>query len=114
MGTIHDISDRPAAIWRTPRHYTGSQHPASGSRTPIRPARYASRLPDGLLGQCEYDGSIPDGHSICGTPPIRRAIGKMHYRGVEDPLGYDRQHEPMHIMDGIGMVWGAIRNPFPN
>ena len=40
------------------------------------------------------------------------AIGKMHFR-VEDPLGYDRQHEPMHIMEGIGMVWGAIRNPFP-
>ena len=37
----------------------------------------------------------------------------MHYRRVKDPLGYDRQHEPMHIMDGIGMVWGAIRNPLP-
>ena len=41
------------------------------------------------------------------------AIGKMHYRREEDPLGYNRQHEPMHIMDGVGMVWGAIRDPFP-
>jgi choline-sulfatase len=41
------------------------------------------------------------------------AIGKMHYRRAEDPLGFDQQHEPMHIADGIGMVWGALRDPFP-
>ena len=61
-----------------------------------------------------YDGTIPGwaqylraaGHPV-------EAIGKMHYRRAEDDLGYDRQHEPMHIMDGIGMVWGAIRDPLP-
>ena len=37
----------------------------------------------------------------------------MHDRRVKDPLGYDRQHEPMHIMDGIDMVWGAIRDLSP-
>lgn len=37
----------------------------------------------------------------------------MHFRRGEDPLGFDRQHEPMHIVDGIGMVWGALRDPFP-
>jgi choline-sulfatase len=41
------------------------------------------------------------------------AIGKMHFRRAEDPLGFDRQHEPMHIVDGVGMVWGALRDPFP-
>lgn len=61
-----------------------------------------------------YDGKIPGwalrvqraGHLI-------EAIGKMHFRRAEDPLGFDRQHEPMHIVDGIGMVWGALRDPFP-
>ena len=42
------------------------------------------------------------------------SIGKLHYRRHEDPLGFDRQHEPMHTPDGIGMVWGAIRDPFPD
>jgi choline-sulfatase len=41
------------------------------------------------------------------------AIGKMHFRRAEDPLGFDRQHEPMHIVDGVGMVWGTLRDPFP-
>lgn len=61
-----------------------------------------------------YDGSIPGWAQYlrdAGRPV--EAIGKMHYRREEDPLGYDRQHEPMYIMDGIGMVWGAIRDPFP-
>lgn len=61
-----------------------------------------------------YDGQIEGwprqvqraGYSI-------EAIGKMHFRREEDPLGFDRQHEPMHIVDGIGMVWGALRDPFP-
>ena len=61
-----------------------------------------------------YDGSIPGWAQYlqqAGRPV--EAIGKMHYRRAEDPLGFDRQHEPMHIVDGIGMVWGAIRDPFP-
>ncbi|MGB0552080.1 MAG: sulfatase-like hydrolase/transferase [Alphaproteobacteria bacterium] len=60
-----------------------------------------------------YDVSIPGwaqyfqdaGRSV-------EAIGKMDYRCEEGPLGYDRQYESMHIMDGVGMVWGAIRDPF--
>ena len=61
-----------------------------------------------------YDGSIPGWAQYlrnAGRPV--EAIGKMHYRKSEDPLGYNKQHEPMHIMDGIGMVWGAVRDPFP-
>ena len=59
-------------------------------------------------------GVSRDGQYLRDAGRSVEAIGKMHYRRVEDPLGYDRQHEPMHIMDGIGMVWGAIRNPFRN
>jgi len=61
-----------------------------------------------------YDGEIPGWArqvQIAGYPI--EAIGKMHFRRSEDPLGFDRQHEPMHIVDGIGMVWGALRDPFP-
>lgn len=61
-----------------------------------------------------YDGEIPGWaqHVQRAGHPIE-AIGKMHYRRAEDPLGFDRQHEPMHIVDGVGMVWGALRDPFP-
>jgi len=61
-----------------------------------------------------YDGSIPGwAQYLRDAGRSVEAIGKMHYRREEDPLGYNRQHEPMHIMDGVGMVWGAIRDPFP-
>ena len=61
-----------------------------------------------------YDGKVPGWaqHVQRAGHPIE-AIGKMHYRRAEDPLGFDRQHEPMHIVDGVGMVWGALRDPFP-
>ncbi len=61
-----------------------------------------------------YDGDMPGwaGQVQSAGYPIE-AIGKMHFRRVEDPLGFDRQHEPMHIADGVGMVWGALRDPFP-
>lgn len=61
-----------------------------------------------------YDGAVPGWAQVLRQAGRRtEAIGKLHYRRAEDPLGFDRQHEPMHIMDGIGMVWGAIRDPFP-
>ena len=41
-------------------------------------------------------------------------IGKLHYRREEDPYGIDRQIEPMHIHNGIGMVWGSQRDPLPD
>ncbi|MEM9682297.1 MAG: sulfatase-like hydrolase/transferase [Pseudomonadota bacterium] len=61
-----------------------------------------------------YDGESPGWaqHVQRAGYPIE-AIGKMHFRRAEDPLGFDRQIEPMHIVDGVGMVWGALRDPFP-
>lgn len=61
-----------------------------------------------------YDGEIPGwGRQVQRAGYPIEAIGKMHFRRAEDPLGFDRQHEPMHIVDGVGMVWGALRDPFP-
>jgi choline-sulfatase len=41
------------------------------------------------------------------------SIGKLHYRQATDPTGFDQQHEPMHLADGIGQVWGSVRDPLP-
>lgn len=40
------------------------------------------------------------------------SIGKLHYRAVEDPVGFDREHLPMHVVGGLGMVWASIRDPY--
>jgi choline-sulfatase len=40
------------------------------------------------------------------------SIGKLHYRSVEDPAGFDEEHLPMHVVGGHGMVWASIRDPF--
>ncbi|MEK8051076.1 sulfatase-like hydrolase/transferase [Ideonella sp. DXS22W] len=40
------------------------------------------------------------------------SIGKLHYRSVEDPCGFDAEHLPMHVVGGHGMVWASIRNPY--
>ena len=45
------------------------------------------------------------GHALQGAGVPVESIGKLHYRAVEDGAGFDRQHIPMHVVDGVGMVW---------
>lgn len=40
------------------------------------------------------------------------SIGKLHYRHEEDQVGFDREHIPMHVVGGYGMVWASIRDPY--
>jgi choline-sulfatase len=57
-----------------------------------------------------YDGRVPGwGHALQQSGHRVEAIGKLHYRNADDATGFDRQHHPMHIYDGHGMVWGALR-----
>ncbi|MFK7751734.1 MAG: sulfatase-like hydrolase/transferase [Sedimentitalea sp.] len=61
-----------------------------------------------------YDGRVSGwGHVLqkAGVPVT--SIGKLHYRNDQDPTGFDRQILAMHIHDGIGQVWGSVRNPLP-
>ncbi|MBT6276536.1 MAG: sulfatase-like hydrolase/transferase [Chromatiales bacterium] len=61
-----------------------------------------------------YDGSIRGwAQRVQGAGHSFESIGKLHYRRAGDPVGFDKQHEPMHIVDGVGMVWAALRDPFP-
>ena len=41
------------------------------------------------------------------------SIGKLHYRGEEENTGFAKQYHPMHVMGGIGQVWGSVRAPLP-
>ena len=62
-----------------------------------------------------YDGRVEGwGHRLQKAGIPVDSIGKLHYRREEDPVGFDRQHVPMHIKDGVGMVQLSIRRQFPH
>jgi choline-sulfatase len=61
-----------------------------------------------------YDGKVRGwAHRLQEEGCRVDAIGKMHYRHKDDPLGFDHQIEPMHIKNGVGSVWGSVRDPLP-
>lgn len=61
-----------------------------------------------------YDGRERGwGHILQDSGIAATSVGKLHYRNAEDSTGFGEQIVPMHIMDGIGQVWGSVRNPLP-
>lgn len=61
-----------------------------------------------------YDGRVPGwGHRLQQSGIPVEAIGKLHYASESAPTGFDRQQEPLHILDGIGQLWGSVRDPMP-
>jgi len=83
------------------------------ARASFATGRYVHKLPywDNAMG---YDGKVKGWAHCLQEAGIRvDAIGKMHYRHKDDPLGFDHQICPMHLKDGIGQVWGSVRAPLP-
>ncbi|MGD9941859.1 MAG: sulfatase-like hydrolase/transferase [Burkholderiaceae bacterium] len=61
-----------------------------------------------------YEGQWTSWHHRLNAAGVRtESIGKLHFRSAADPAGFAAQHEAMHIQDGIGLVWGALRDPLP-
>jgi len=61
-----------------------------------------------------YDGAVPGwGHKLRREGIPVESIGKLHFSNETDDTGFDRQTIPMHIKDGIGQVWGSVREPLP-
>ena len=84
------------------------------ARASFATGRYAHRTGywDNSLA---YDGRVPGWGKALQAAGVRvESIGKLHYRTKDDPTGFDVQHIPMHIKDGVGMVQGAIRGQFPD
>ncbi len=62
-----------------------------------------------------YDGAIKGwGHRLQDEGIRVEAIGKLHYRSKDLNTGFSKQYQPMHVMDGIGQVWGSVRDPLPD
>jgi choline-sulfatase len=61
-----------------------------------------------------YDGSTPGwAQFLSDNGLIAESIGKLHYKSETAPVGFRRQQHVVHIHDGIGQVWGSVRNPLP-
>jgi choline-sulfatase len=61
-----------------------------------------------------YDGRMPGWGARLRAAGVRvESIGKLHYANGDAPTGFDRQHHPMHLAEGIGQVWGSVRDPIP-
>jgi len=83
------------------------------ARASFATGRYVHQISywDNAMG---YEGSVRSwGHRLQDDSIRVDAIGKLHYRREDDPLGFDHQINPMHLLDGIGQVWGSIRDPLP-
>jgi choline-sulfatase len=62
-----------------------------------------------------YDGRVPGwGHALQAAGQRVESIGKLHYANAEAPTGFDHQHLPLHLADGVGQVWGSVRDPMPD
>jgi choline-sulfatase len=61
-----------------------------------------------------YEGRWTSWHHRLSQAGLQvESIGKLHYRRAEDPTGFQAQHEAVHIQNGIGLVWGSVRDPLP-
>ena len=53
------------------------------------------------------------GHRLHDTNHRCDSIGKLHYRGSDDPNGFDNEILPLHVLKGEGDVQGMLRRPPP-
>ena len=61
-----------------------------------------------------YRGTPPSwGHRLHDTGHRCDSIGKLHYRGSDDPNGFDNEILPLHVLGGEGDIQGMLRSPPP-
>ncbi|MBM4436373.1 MAG: sulfatase-like hydrolase/transferase [Actinobacteria bacterium] len=53
------------------------------------------------------------GHRLLGAGDHVTTIGKLHFRQPGDPTGFADQRIPMHVMHGVGDLFGCIRWDMP-
>lgn len=53
------------------------------------------------------------GHRLVSQGHKVTTVGKLHYRKVDDPSGFPDQRLPMHVLDGVGDLYGLLRGEMP-
>jgi choline-sulfatase len=81
-------------------------------------ASLATGLPVHEIGYWDnaiaYDGEVEGwGHVMQANGHRVESIGKLHFVDDAAPTGFARQQIAMHIWEGIGQVWGMVRDPLP-
>jgi len=58
-----------------------------------------------------YAGQMPGwGHRLMEEGHEVVSIGKLHYRSQEDDNGFSREIMPLHVRDGVGFIYGLLRD----
>lgn len=71
---------------------------------------HQARLWDNAL---PYHGQFRSWGHVLQDHGVRvESIGKLHYRAESDAAGFDKEHLPMYVVGGHGMVWASIRDPY--
>jgi choline-sulfatase len=61
-----------------------------------------------------YDGSARGwGHRLIEQGHEVAAIGKLHYRTVDDQTGFSEEINTLHVVDGVGDLLGLMRRELP-
>ena len=53
------------------------------------------------------------GHRLAQHGHKITTIGKLHYRSTNDPNGFADQRVPMHVLEGVGDLYGLLRGEMP-
>ncbi len=84
---------------------------------PARAAFMTGRYPHQTGYVCNatpYDGRVPGWpHMLSEAGVPVASIGKLHFRDESVAAGFDETLIPMHAVDGVGDVFGAIRQSAP-
>jgi choline-sulfatase len=61
-----------------------------------------------------YDGSVRSwAHVVRDAGLTVDSIGKLHFRSSDDDNGFSREIDPLHVVDGVGDLLGAVRDDPP-
>lgn len=62
-----------------------------------------------------YIGEEADswGHRLTDAGHKVTTIGKLHYRQMDDPTGFADQRIPLHVLEGVGDLYGNLRGEMP-
>jgi choline-sulfatase len=84
------------------------------SRASFATGRYAHQI-DSWDNATPYVGGEADSWGRRLTEQGHRVttIGKLHYRRADDPSGFPDQRLPMHVLDGVGDLYGLLRGDMP-
>jgi choline-sulfatase len=84
------------------------------ARACLATGRYAHTI-DSWDNATPYTGAeAPSwGHRLTEQGHRVTTVGKLHYRRVEDPAGFPDQRLPMHVLGGVGDLYGLLRGAMP-